>query len=35
MLGKLRALARHEIGEDDAPFDLSMFGTREVKHREC
>jgi hypothetical protein len=24
---------RHEIGEDRAPFDLDMFGTREVKYR--
>lgn len=33
MLGKLHALVRHEIGEDTAPFDLGMFGTREVKYR--
>ena len=33
MLGKLHALVRHGIGEDDAPFGLGMFGTREVKYR--
>jgi arylsulfatase A-like enzyme len=33
MLGKLHALVRHEIGEDRAPFDLGMFGTRQVKQR--
>ena len=33
MLAKLHALVRHEIGEDRAPFDLGMFGTREVKRR--
>jgi arylsulfatase A-like enzyme len=33
MLGKLHALVWHEIGEDRAPFDLDMFGTREVKNR--
>ncbi|KAA2211412.1 sulfatase-like hydrolase/transferase [Pseudoroseomonas oryzae] len=33
MLGKLHALVQHEIGEDRAPFDLNMFGTREVKYR--
>jgi hypothetical protein len=33
MLGKLHALARHEIGEDRAPFDLDILGTREVKCR--
>lgn len=33
MLAKLHALVRHEIGEDRAPFDLAMFGTREVKYR--
>ena len=31
MLAKLHALVRHEIGDDHAPFDLDMFGTREVK----
>jgi len=34
MLGKLHALVEHEIGEDRPPFDLDMFGTREVKYRE-
>jgi arylsulfatase len=33
MLAKLNALIRHEIGEDRAPFDLDLFGTREVKYR--
>jgi arylsulfatase A-like enzyme len=33
MLAKLHALVRHEIGEDRCPFDLDMFGTREVKYR--
>ena len=33
MLGKLHALVAQEIGEDRAPFDLDMFGTREVKYR--
>jgi hypothetical protein len=33
MLGKLHTLVRHEIGEDRAPFDLGMFGTRQVKQR--
>lgn len=33
MLAKLHALIEHEIGEDRAPFDLDMFGTREVRHR--
>ena len=33
MLGKLHALVREEIGEERAPFDLDMFGTREVKYR--
>ncbi len=32
MLKKLHALVAHEIGEDRAPFDLDMFGTREVKY---
>ncbi len=30
MLGKLHRLVREEIGEDLAPFDLDMFGTREI-----
>jgi arylsulfatase len=33
MLAKLHALVWREIGEDRAPFDLDMFGTREVKNR--
>lgn len=33
MLKKLHALVEHEIGEDRAPFDLDMFGTREVRYR--
>ncbi len=33
MLAKLHALVQHEIGEDKCPFDLDMFGTREVKYR--
>ena len=31
--GKLHALVVQEIGEDRAPFDLDMFGTREIKYR--
>lgn len=34
MLTKLHALVEREIGEDRAPFDLNLFGTREVKYRE-
>jgi arylsulfatase A-like enzyme len=33
MLTKLHALILHEIGDDTAPFDLDMFGTREVTYR--
>jgi len=33
MLGKLHKLVEAEIGEDRAPFDLDMFGTREVMYR--
>ncbi len=33
MLAKLHALVQREIGEDKAPFDLDMFGTREVTYR--
>jgi arylsulfatase len=33
MLAKLHALVQNEIGEDRAPFDPDMFGTREVKYR--
>lgn len=32
MLGKLHRLVRREIGEDRAPFDLNLFGTREIKY---
>jgi arylsulfatase len=32
MLAKLHALVRDEVGEDRAPFDLDLFGTREVKY---
>jgi arylsulfatase len=32
MLAKLHALVREEIGDDRAPFDLDLFGTREVKY---
>jgi arylsulfatase len=34
MLAKLRALVEHEIGEDRCPFDLDLFGTRELKRRD-
>ncbi len=33
MLKKLHVLVEREIGEDRPPFDLDMFGTREVKYR--
>ena len=33
MLAKLHALVCEEIGEDRAPFDLDMFGTREIKYK--
>ena len=33
MLRKLHALVTREIGDDRAPFDLDLFGTREVRHR--
>jgi hypothetical protein len=32
MLGKLHALVQHEIGDDERPFDLEMFGTRKVTY---
>jgi arylsulfatase A-like enzyme len=32
MLRKLHKLVQEEIGDDRAPFDLDMFGTREVKY---
>jgi arylsulfatase len=31
MLAKLHALVAREIGDDRAPFDLDLFGTREVR----
>jgi arylsulfatase len=34
MLGKLNTLVAREIGEDRAPFDLDMFGSREVTYRD-
>ncbi len=34
MLAKLHALVAYEIGDDHPPFDLGLFGTREVKHRD-
>jgi arylsulfatase len=33
MLAKLHVLVRDELGEDKAPFDLDMFGAREVTYR--
>ncbi len=33
MLEKMNALISHEIGEDQAPFDLNLFGTRDIKAR--
>lgn len=33
MLTKLHRLVEQELGEDKPPFDMDMFGTREVKHR--
>ncbi len=35
MLGKLHTLIRNELGEDTCPFDLDVFGTREVKYRKA
>jgi arylsulfatase len=35
MLAKLHALIAREIGQDLCPFDLDMFGTREVKYRKA
>jgi arylsulfatase len=32
MLAKLHKLVQQEIGEDHPPFDLDIFGTREVKY---
>jgi len=34
MLQKLHALVRDEIGTDERPFSLDLFGTREVKQRQ-
>jgi arylsulfatase len=34
MLRKLHALVERELGDDRAPFDLDLFGTREVRHAE-
>ena len=33
MLAKLRKLIETEVGEDQCPFDLDLFGTREVRYR--
>lgn len=33
MLTKLHALVEAELGEDTCPFDLDMFKTREVRHK--
>lgn len=33
MLAKLHVLIQEEIGNDQAPFDLDLFGTREVLYR--
>jgi arylsulfatase len=33
MLAKLHRLVRKEIGDDTAPFDLDLFGTRDVTYR--
>ncbi len=33
MLAKLHALVWEEIGDDQAPFDLDLFGTRDVTYR--
>jgi arylsulfatase A-like enzyme len=33
MLDKLTHLVDTELGEDDRPFDLDLFGTREVRYR--
>ncbi len=32
MLDKLHSLVEREIGDDRAPFDLEMFGTRDIKY---
>ncbi|HVF98604.1 MAG TPA: arylsulfatase, partial [Chloroflexia bacterium] len=33
MLAKLHRLVEQELGEDQAPFEMDLFGTREVKYR--
>lgn len=33
MLGKLARLVETELGDDEPPFDLDLFGTREVRYR--
>jgi hypothetical protein len=33
MLNKLANLIDTELGEDTCPFDLNLFGTREVRYR--
>jgi hypothetical protein len=35
MLSKLHALVAREIGDDERPFDLNLFGTAEVKYRDA
>jgi arylsulfatase A-like enzyme len=35
MLSKLHALVARELGDDERPFDLNLFGTTEVKHRDA
>lgn len=32
LLGKLRALIERELGDDELPMDLDMFGTREITY---
>ncbi len=33
MLGKLNALIQQELGDDECPFDLEMFGTQDVTYQ--
>ena len=33
MLAKLHALVTRELSEEKPPFDLDLFGTREVRYR--
>lgn len=33
LLGKLNALIDRELGDDESPIDMDMFGTREVKYQ--